>query len=92
MSEANESPRPYSVQFTPAAARQWRRLTRQVQAQLQPLIDGLAANPRPANCIMLSGSNDYRVRSGDYRIIYSIRDADLIVLVVRVGNRREVYR
>lgn len=54
--------------------------------------NGLAANPRPAGCEKLSGEEKYRIRQGDYRILYEIVDRDLIVTVVRVGNRRDVYR
>ena len=56
-------------------------------------IDELAQNPRPAGCAKLVGTaNDWRIRVGDYRIIYEIHDTRLIVLVVRVAHRREVYR
>ncbi len=89
----SESQPTYTVEFRPSAAREFRHLTRQVQAQLQPVIDALASNPRPHNVIKLEGRADlYRVRSGDYRIIYEIQDKALVVAIVRVGNRREVYR
>ena len=52
----------------------------------------LAENPRPVGCEKLSGQEKYRIRQGDYRIIYSIRDAQLTIWVVKVGHRREVYR
>ena len=52
----------------------------------------LAENPRPVGAEKLSGEDKYRVRQGDYRILYEIVDSDLIVTVVRIGNRREVYR
>jgi mRNA interferase RelE/StbE len=56
-------------------------------------IDGLANNPRPRDSEKLQGAEDlYRIRSGDYRIIYQIAEARLLVLVVRIGHRREVYR
>ncbi len=55
-------------------------------------IQGLAANPRPAGCDKLSGEEKYRLRQGDYRILYEIADRELIVTVVKVGNRRDVYR
>ena len=55
-------------------------------------IQGLAANPRPAGCKKLSGEEKYRLRQGDYRILYEIADRELIVTVVKVGNRRDVYR
>jgi mRNA interferase RelE/StbE len=56
-------------------------------------IDGLAENPRPSGAEKLSGFDDvYRIRSGVYRIVYQVRDEVLLVLVVRVGHRKEVYR
>ncbi len=55
-------------------------------------IGALADDPRPAGCEMLSGQEKYRLRQGNYRIIYSIQDAELTIWVVKVGHRREVYR
>ena len=55
-------------------------------------IGALAENPRPAGAEKLSGDDKYRIRQGAYRILYEIMDAELIVTVVRAGNRREVYR
>ena len=55
-------------------------------------IRALADNPRPPGCEKLSGEDKYRLRQGDYRILYEIVDADVIVVVVRIGNRRDVYR
>jgi mRNA interferase RelE/StbE len=55
-------------------------------------IKSLAVDPRPTGCEKLSGQEKYRLRQGNYRIIYSIQDYDLTVWVVKVGNRREVYR
>lgn len=52
----------------------------------------LADDPRPSGCIKLSGEDAYRVRQGDYRILYTIRDADVTVIVIRIGHRRDVYR
>jgi mRNA interferase RelE/StbE len=52
----------------------------------------LAENPRPVGCEKLSGQEKYRIRQGDYRIVYSIQDLQLTVWVVKVGHRREVYR
>jgi mRNA interferase RelE/StbE len=55
-------------------------------------IGSLAENPRPIGCEKLSGQERYRIRQGDYRIIYSIQDTQLTVWVVKAGHRREVYR
>jgi len=55
-------------------------------------IRNLAEDPRPIGCEKLSGQEKYRVRQGNYRIIYSIQDNELTVWVIKVGHRREVYR
>lgn len=55
-------------------------------------IGPLAMNPRPPGCEKLTGQERYRIRQGNYRIIYSIQDSELTVWVVKVGHRREVYR
>jgi len=82
----------YTVEFSTAARRQFRKLPRNVQTIIQPEIDALADEPRPHGVEKMSGEeNAYRVRVGDYRIIYEIHDAVLIV-VVRVGHRPEVYQ
>jgi mRNA interferase RelE/StbE len=48
--------------------------------------------PRPAGCERLTGEDLYRIRQGDYRVIYSLADAELTVLVIHIGHRRDVYR
>ena len=61
--------------------------------RLTQAIRSLAENPRPSSCVKLSGEdNVYRVRVGDYRIVYQIRDEQLVILVIAVGHRREIYR
>ena len=61
--------------------------------RLRAAIDGLAENARPAGCVKLAGAPDvYRIRVGDYRIIYQVKDAALIVLVLSIGHRRDIYR
>jgi mRNA interferase RelE/StbE len=53
----------------------------------------LAADPRPSGCKKLAGSTDYyRIRVSDYRVLYEVRDRDILVLVIKIGHRREVYR
>ncbi|WP_367874794.1 type II toxin-antitoxin system RelE/ParE family toxin [Luteolibacter sp. Populi] len=54
-------------------------------------MEALRADPRPPGCVKLSGMEAYRVRQGNYRIIYEIQDAKLIVIVVKIGHRRDVY-
>ena len=83
----------YTVELSAAARRQLRKLPRAVQGTIQPAIDALADNPRPHGVEKLSGeANSYRVRVGEHRIIYEICDTVLLVVVVRIGHRRDVYR
>jgi mRNA interferase RelE/StbE len=55
-------------------------------------IGQLATNPRPPGSKKLSGHDKYRIRQGSYRIVYAINDAEIVVVVVKVGHRRDVYR
>ena len=85
--------RRYRLEFAPAAERDLRALAEDVRRSLRPRIDALAENPRPHGVETLEGEKGlHRVRVGDYRIIYQIRDDALVVLVVRIGHRRDVYR
>jgi mRNA interferase RelE/StbE len=82
----------YRVELTPAAQRQLRRLDRQAQRRVQAAIELLASDPRPPGAKALQGRRSYlRVRTGDYRIVYTVRDEVLLVLVVALGHRREIY-
>ena len=64
-----------------------------MQIRLGRRIDSLAENPRPQGVKKLSGEDDmHRIRVGDYRIIYQIREKSLVVLIVRIGHRSDVYR
>jgi mRNA interferase RelE/StbE len=82
----------YRVEFAPAASRQIKRLPRGTQKRIIARIEELALNPRLHGVQKLvSEENLYRVRVGEYRVVYQIRDRELIVLIARVGHRREVY-
>ncbi|MEI7586392.1 type II toxin-antitoxin system RelE/ParE family toxin [Runella sp.] len=82
----------YRVIFTKSAERELKKLTNQVIVRLIPVIKNLSDNPRPSGCIKLEGSsNRYRVRVGDYRILYEIEDKIKIVEIVGIRNRREAY-
>lgn len=82
----------YRVIVLPAADRAVARLPRSMRARIGDRLARLAENPRPPGSVKLSGSAHYRVRVGDYRILYAIEDNRLIVLVIDVGHRRDVYR
>ncbi|MBF0311081.1 MAG: type II toxin-antitoxin system RelE/ParE family toxin [Magnetococcales bacterium] len=83
----------YSVVITPQAQRQIRKMVQSVQERVLLAIRQLEATPGPEGCIKMVGIRDlYRIRTGDYRIFYRIQDQKLLVLVLEVGNRREIYR
>lgn len=84
----------YTIQLKPAAQRELRRIKdKAVLRHIGKAIDGLQTNPRPANAKALQGDDSIlRIRVGDYRILYTIEDRALVVLVIRIGHRREVYR
>ena len=74
-------------------AARYSQLDPPVRRAIAELIDGLAADPRPAGVAFLTGHRPYlRVRSGDYRVIYSVDDRTRVVTVAAVGHRREIYR
>lgn len=84
---------PYRIEFKPSAAKAFGKLPRDVQKRIGESVSDLAENPRPPGAEKMKGEDDlYRVRSGDYRVVYKVSDEVLLVLVVRVGHRREVYR
>jgi mRNA interferase RelE/StbE len=83
----------YSVEIEVRAAREIRALPRREQEHVIARTEALARNPRPPGCVKLSGHSElWRVRSGNYRIVYQIEDERLLVIVVKVGHRRDVYR
>lgn len=83
----------YEVKLSRRALRSLISLERSQQQRIRAALDLLSENPRPPNCVALRGEDAvYRVRIGDYRIVYEVRDLMLLVHVVRIGHRREVYR
>jgi len=82
----------YDLRFRPSVAKDLRRIQRPDVQRILARIDGLRDNPRPPGVEKLSAQERYRLRQGVYRIIYSVLDASLIVEVVKVGHRRDVYR
>ena len=82
----------YSIEIKQSAAREIEALPSRGRSQIVERIGTLANDPRPRGCEKLTGGERYRVRQGDCRIVYSIEDARLVVWVVKVGHRRDVYR
>ena len=82
----------YLVEFAPLAQRQFKKHGRETQKRLLGRIEALSSNPRPPSVKKLADGGDlYRVRIGEFRVIYQIRDRELIVLIVKIGHRREIY-
>ncbi len=83
----------YSIELAPAAVRQLESLPRKVQIRISGKISALASDPRPPGCAKLRGNEDiYRIRIGDHRVLYQVKDKVLLVLVVKVGKRGEIYK
>ncbi|MDP4013584.1 MAG: type II toxin-antitoxin system RelE/ParE family toxin [Candidatus Nanopelagicales bacterium] len=84
---------PYSVEVARRAVKALASLPRREQLRIRAAIDLLSEHPRPPGCVAIVGEEfTYRVRVGSYRIIYEVRDDVLLVRVIRIGHRREVYR
>ena len=82
----------YRIEFRPAALRELREIDRSTQPRIQGAISLLAKDPRPPASRPLRGRDGYRLRVGDYRIIYTSDDGVLLIVVVTVGHRRDVYQ
>jgi mRNA interferase RelE/StbE len=82
----------YRVELRPAAVRALRRIDPQDRDRIRGVNAQHAANPRPPRARALPGRPGFRVRTGDYRILYTIQDDVLLVVVVTLGHRRDVYR
>lgn len=83
----------YSIELNKTVLKSLEDIPKSDLKKIGKKIDGLASNPRPPKVEKLGGhENLYRVRSGDYRIVYQIFDKRLLILVINIGHRREVYR
>jgi len=82
----------YSIQIAASAYRDYKKIPKEKLAKINSAIDGLKINPRPNGCKKLKNRDAYRVRADDYRIIYEIHEKILIILVIRIRHRKEVYR
>jgi mRNA interferase RelE/StbE len=82
----------YELRFKNSVAKDLRALPRSDVAKVLERIDALRDDPRPPGSERLSAQERYRVRQGSYRILYEIEDQQVVVTVVKVGHRREVYR
>ncbi len=82
----------YRLEIKRSAARELGDLPAKDRGRVIARIQALAEDPRPPGAERLSGQERYRVRQGDYRILYEVHDQVLMIVVVKVGNRRDVYR
>ena len=83
----------YKLRIKKSAAKELEAISRKSDRQrVAKRIEALAEDPRPPGCKKLSGSERYRVRQGSYRIVYAIENDELVVYVVKIGDRRSVYR
>jgi mRNA interferase RelE/StbE len=83
----------YEIRFTAAANRELRRLPAQVIRRVVAAIDQLARDPRPHGAKKLAGSQDtYRLRVGDYRVVYIVDDDQQVILITRIRHRKDTYK
>ncbi len=81
----------YKIEISETAVKQLNKLPQNVTEDLIEVIQSLAVNPRPSGCKKLKGRKGYRVRKGNYRIIYDIYDKILLIDVIAVGHRKDIY-
>ena len=81
----------YTVQLLPAAVRAVRKLPPEARTRVAAAIELLGDDPRPPAANKLTGRPEWRVRTGDYRVLYRIEDSVLTIVIVHAGHRREIY-
>ena len=83
----------YTLEFTASAAREFRALDRQTQRRISTKVSELVNDPLPAGVRKFQGEEDHwRIRVGDYRVIYRVEKCRVVIVIVKIGHRREVYR
>ena len=82
----------YEIRFKPSADRELRKLPTEIQGRIGTKLEQLRLDPFPPGVEKMQGDPGYRVRVGDYRIVFDVFHRELVILVVRVGHRRDVYR
>jgi len=82
----------YRIEIKNSAAKEIAKLQAPIRDRIIERIRSLALDPRPSGCKKLSGEDKFRVRQGDYRILYQVFDETVLIVVVKVRHRREVYR
>lgn len=82
----------YKISIKKSAAKELENIPKKNLREIVKRIQSLARNPRPTGSQKLSGQQRYRVRQGDYRVVYSVDDKDSIIDIVKIGHRRQIYR
>jgi mRNA interferase RelE/StbE len=82
----------YKVLIKTSAVKELKKIPKKQLQKITERIQTLSTDPRPPGCEKLASQNAYRIRQGTYRIIYTIEDDQLIVLIIKVGHRRDIYR
>ena len=82
----------YKVLIKPSAIKELKKIPKKDLPEVTRKIEALAVDPYPPGCEKLAAQNSFRIRQGSYRIIYTIEDDKLIVIVIKIGHRRDVYR
>ena len=82
----------YKVYFRESVEKDFRAIPKKDVRKILHRIESLAVGPRPSGCEKLTGQERYRVRQGQYRIVYSVQDKEFTVWIVKVGHRKDVYR
>jgi len=84
---------PYSIDFRPSALRTLKKLPKEIRQRITEALESLAVQPYPPGVKkLINEDNVYRVRTGDYRILFQVEAKKLLILVLRIGHRRDVYR
>jgi mRNA interferase RelE/StbE len=83
----------YSIQWKNTAIKELKKLPGKTINNILSIISSLSENPLPAGCIKISGAEQtYRIRTGDYRIVYTVLHGQLVIEIIRIGHRKDVYR
>lgn len=82
----------YKIKIKPSAVKELNKISKKDLEKVSKKISALSSDPRPPGCEKLSGDEKYRIRQGNYRIVYSIEDDILIIVIVKVGHRRDIYK
>lgn len=82
----------YRIEFATSVRKDFKKIPKRDATRILKRIEGLADNPRPPSSKKLTGDDAMRIRIGNYRVIYEVRDDVLLVLILRVGNRKDIYR